>query len=70
MFRPSSSSYYTHFSYETAGNEALVMATQNAVTSFIFVNGESYANVSASRWQNLDGSGASGKGNAPGLQIK
>lgn len=60
MFRPGSGSYYTHFSYETAGNEALVMATQNAVTSFIFINGESYANVSSARWQSL----------TPALQIK
>lgn len=59
-FRPGSSSYYTHFSYQTNGNEALVMATQNAVTSFIFINGESYANVSSSRWTSL----------VPALQIK
>ena len=70
MFRPDSASYYTHISYQTNGNEALVFATQNAVTSFIFVNGESYANVASNRWISLDGSGASGKGNAPGLQIK
>ena len=70
LFRPNSSSYYTHVSYETSGNEALVFATQNTVTSFIFVNGEPLNKVANSRWQQLDGSGASGKGNAPGLQIK
>ena len=68
MFRPGSGSYYTHIAYETSGNEALVAATQNAVTSFIFVNGESYANVASDRWTKL--TGASGAGNAPGLQIK
>ena len=68
MFRPGSSSYYTHIAYETSGNEALVAATQNIVTSFIFVNGESYANVATDRWTKL--TGASGAGNAPGLQIK
>ena len=61
-------SYYTYSAYETSGNEALVFGTQNAVTSFIFVNGESYANVAAARWTKLDG--ASGNGPAPGLQIK
>ena len=60
MFRPTSGSYYTHFSYQTGNNEALVMATQNAVTSFIFINGESYANISSTRWRSL----------TPALQIK
>jgi len=55
MFRPGSSSYYTHIAYETSGNEALVAATQNIVTSFIFVNGESYANVATDRWTKLTG---------------
>ena len=68
MFSPDSATYYTHFSYQNNGNQALVMATQNAATSFIFVNGESYANVAANRWTKL--TGASGQGNAPGLQIK
>jgi len=67
-FRPGSSSYYSHFSHQTSGNEALVMATQNAVTSFIFVNGESLSNIASDRWTKL--TGASGAGNAPGLQIK
>lgn len=68
MFRPGSSSYYTHISYQTSGNEALVAATTNAVTSFIFVNGEAQGNIASDRWTKL--TGASGAGNAPGLQIK
>lgn len=70
MFRPGLSSYYTYTSHQTSGNEALVFATSNTVTSFIFVNGEGVANIAADRWTKLDGSGASGKGPAPGLQIK
>ena len=70
MFRADSGTYYTYFAYENSGNEALVAATQSSVTSFIFINGESYANVAAARWTKLTGSGASGEGNAPGLQIK
>ena len=55
------SGYHTTASYQTAGNEALVLATKNAVTSFIFVNGEdSITNHANSRWQSL----------TPGLQIK
>lgn len=61
MFRPTSSSYYTHFTYQTAGEEALVMATQDVGTSFIFINGESYTNATTNnRWQSL----------TPALQIK
>lgn len=53
--------YYTTTSYQTAGNEALVFATKNAVTSFMFVNGEdSVTNHDSNRWQSL----------TPALQIK
>lgn len=60
LFRPDSSSYHVHISHQTNGNEALVAATQNAVTSFIFINGEKLADISNSRWQHL----------TPALQIK
>ena len=60
-FRINHDSYDGTISYQTAGNEAMVFATKNAVTSFMFVNGEdSVANASDTRWQSL----------TPGLQIK
>ena len=60
-FRPSNNDYSTTTSYQTTGNEALVFATKNAVTSFMFVNGEdSVTNHASDRWQSL----------TPGLQIK
>ena len=40
-------------SHQTAGNEALVIASQNDNTAIMFVNGESYANISISRFQSL-----------------
>ena len=61
-FRPDHSGYTTTFSYQTSGNEALVIATKNDVTSFIFINGEdSVATHASNRWQSLT---------APGMQIK
>ena len=55
------SGYYTTISYQTAGNEACVFATKNAITSWIFVNGEdSITNHASDRWQSL----------TPGLQVK
>lgn len=60
-FRPTHSTYYTTTSYQTSGNEALVFASKNAVTSFMFVNGEdSITNHGDSRWRSL----------TPGLQVK
>lgn len=60
-FRPTNSGYYTTTSYQTSGNEALVFASKNAVTSFMFVNGEdSVTNHGDTRWRSL----------TPGLQIK
>lgn len=53
--------YHTTISYQTAGNEALVFASKNSVTSFMFVNGEdSITNHRSDRWNTL----------TPGLQIK
>lgn len=60
-FRPGHDSYNATVAYETSGNEALVFGTKNAVTSFMFVNGEdNVTNVSDARWRSL----------TPGLQIK
>lgn len=61
FFRPGHASYDANISYQTSGNEAMVFTTKNAVTSFMFVNGEdTITNISASRWNSL----------TPGLQIK
>lgn len=54
------SSWYCYEAYETAGNEAMVYATQQGKSSFMWVNGEDRANVANNRWQSL----------TPGLQIK
>lgn len=60
-FRPVNASYYTTISYQTTGNEALVFAAKNTVTSFMFVTGEdSVANHTSNRWTTL----------SPTLQIK
>lgn len=60
-FRTGHAQYDATISYQTSGNEACVFATKNAVTSWMFVNGEdSITNASSSRWQSL----------TPGLQIK
>ena len=49
-FRPGGTGYDTTMSYQTSGNEALVFATKNSVTSFMFVNGEdSVTNHSSDR---------------------
>lgn len=53
--------FHTTISYQTLGNEALVFASKNSVTSFMFVNGEdSITNHRNDRWNTL----------TPGLQIK
>ncbi|MBQ8043214.1 MAG: hypothetical protein IJ272_03565, partial [Clostridia bacterium] len=60
-FRPGLATYYTTISHQTSGNEALVFATKNAVTSFMFVNGEdSVTNHAGDRWKSI----------TPALQIK
>lgn len=59
--RPGHASYDGVISYQTSGNEAMVFSTKQAVTSFMFVNGEdTIANISAARWQSV----------TPGLHIK
>ena len=61
QFRGGHNSYDGVISYQTSGNEAMLFTTKNAVTSFMFVNGEdTVTNVTSSRWQAL----------TPGLQIK
>ena len=55
----SSSSWDSWCAHETTGSEALVFGTQNVNTAIMFVNGESYGNVSSSRFQSL----------TPGLSI-
>ena len=60
-YRPNLADYYTTASYLTSGNEALVFASKNAVTSFMFVNGEdSVTNHGSDRWTKI----------TPGIQIK
>lgn len=60
-FRTNSNGYNTTISYQTAGNEACVLATRQAITSWIFINGEDSTTYhSNTRWQSL----------VPGLQIK
>lgn len=59
--RPGNASYHDTISVQTEGNEAVVFATTNAVTSWLFINGEdSTTNHAQNRWQSL----------TPGLQIK
>ncbi|WP_308396502.1 hypothetical protein [Prevotella sp.] len=41
------------FAHETAGNEALVIATQNEATAIMLTNGESYTNISADRYKSM-----------------
>ena len=61
QFRGGHNSYDAVVSYQTSGNEAMVFSTKNAVTSFMFVNGEdTINNVTSSRWTSL----------TPGLQVK
>lgn len=61
QFRPGHANYGMTTCYQTAGNEAMVYALKNLVSSFIFVCGEdSETNHAADRWQSL----------TPGLQIK
>ena len=61
QFRGGHTSYDAVVSYQTSGNEALLFTTKNAVTSFMFVNGEdTINNITSSRWTLL----------TPGIQIK
>ena len=59
-FRPGNESYHTYMSYQTTGNEALVLGFKNNVTSFIIVHGEDPVNIASDRWTKL----------TPSLQVK
>lgn len=60
-FRTGHASYDGVISYQTSGNEAMLFTTKNAVTSFMFVNGEdTITNMASDRWTKI----------TPGLQIK
>lgn len=60
-FRSASPTWCSWLTAYNGGNEALVFATKNAVTSWMFVNGEdSEASTDVNRWMYL----------TPGLQIK
>lgn len=61
-FRDNNTTWDTYCYHASAGNEALVFACQHAKTSFIFYNGDSYDNISSSRWQSLPGVQIVGKG--------
>ena len=53
-FRSTEYTYWgSWLSHQSAGDEALVIASQNDNTAIMFVNGESYANISNSRFQSL-----------------
>lgn len=53
-FRSTEYTYWgSWLSHQSAGNEALVIASQNYNTAIMFINGESYANISNSRFQSL-----------------
>ena len=41
------------FAHEIAGNEALVIATQNEATAIMLANGESYTNISSERYKSM-----------------
>lgn len=58
--RSTNASYYTHMSYQTTGNEALVLGFKNKVTSFIIAHGEDPANIASDRWTKVK----------PSLQVK
>ena len=49
-FRNDNASYYTGIMYQTAGNEALVFAAKNAVTSFMFKCGLDPTTMTSSTW--------------------
>lgn len=58
--RSTNASYYTHMSYQTTGNEALVLGFKNKVTSFIIAHGEDPTNITSDRWTKVK----------PSLQVK
>ncbi len=59
-FRPDHENYCTGIMYQTNGNEALVFANKNAVTSFIFKNGLDPNTMASDTWGKI----------VPSVQIK
>lgn len=59
-FRPDTENYCTGIMYQTNGNEALVFANKNAVTSFIFKNGLDPNTMASDTWGKI----------VPSVQIK
>lgn len=59
-FRPESSAYCTGIMHQTNGNEALVFAAANAVTSFIFKCGQDPIGMTSTTWTGI----------TPSMQIK
>lgn len=60
IFRAGNAGYTTKLSYQTTGNEALVLSSYATVNSFIIANGVT-SSISSSQWQSIT---------SPGLQIK
>lgn len=50
---PLNATWSSWFAHETAGNEALVIASQNEATAIMLTNGESYGNISADRYKSM-----------------
>lgn len=50
---PLNGTWSSWFAHETAGNEALVIATQNEATAIMLANGESYTNISSERYKSM-----------------
>ena len=64
-------SYDGVISYQTAGNEAMLFTTKNAVTSFMFVNGEdTIANAAITNPTAQQGQNKWNNITTPGLQVK
>lgn len=59
-FRPDNSGYYSGLMYQTNGNEALVFANKNAVTSYMFLTGTDPTAMNSGTWTTA----------TPALQIK
>lgn len=59
-YRPYNSDYTCGLMYQTAGNEALVYAAKNKVTSFMFLNGADPSTMTSTTWESSN----------PALQIK
>ena len=50
---PLNGTWSSWFAHETAGNEALVIATQHEATAIMLANGESYTNISSERYKSM-----------------